>query len=180
MQLQYYYWNRKNNNYFLTISLNHSPNTHFHWCFRLQFGPLWLHSQNWINPFFTSLLAVASLMPLGSPQWDFKENLNICCAEFINHTVFFLGCLLQGQSTCPCCGGSCPQPCLTAPSERSKFSIGTWGYGWRTWCVSKSSSSSAGMVTHQLWGLHRPHRLTGWQTLVWCKCKVKCLFWPSS
>lgn len=88
----------------------------------------------------------------------FKITLNICSAELLITRIFFLACLLQGQSTCPCCGGSCPQPCFTAPSERSKFSIETWGYGWKTQCISKSCSSSAGTVSHQLWGLHRPYR----------------------
>lgn len=70
-------------------------------------------------------------------------------------TFFFLDCLLQGQGTCPCCGGSCPQPCFTTPSERSKFSIETWGCGWRICSISKSHISSPGVAT----GLHRPHRL---------------------
>lgn len=81
-------------------------------------------------------------------------------------TLFFLDCLLQGQGTCPCCGGSCPQPCFTTPSERSKFSTGTWGCGWRIWSISKSCSSSAGVVT----GLHRPHRLQSVANTKWNIC----------
>lgn len=81
--------------------------------------------------------------------------------------------LLQGQSTCPCRGGSCPQPCFTASSERSKSSTKMWEQGWRTWCISESCSPSAVIVAHQLWGLHSPHKLAAWENRLWSVAKTK-------
>lgn len=152
----------------------------FHWCFRLKLQGPDLHPQTELIHFSLSCWQLLLSWHWGvlSITVRFEITLNICCAELLITRIFFLACLLQGQSTCPCCGGSCPQPCFTAPSERSKFSTETWEYGWKMRCISKSCSSSAGrnppavrstqtLQTNSLW---QPNRLQSVANVKWNIC----------